>query len=71
MSIRSAIGKRSFEDHEGLVKLNELNLSYPSWETDFDETLTYLKDNGRPYVLGKYVLEDRIQGKYELVLHIR
>ena len=59
----------NFEDHEGLVKLNELNLSYPSWETDFDETLTYLKDYGAPYVLGK--LEDRIQGKYELVLHIR
>ena len=65
------VANGNFEDHEDLVKLNELNLSYPSWEADFDETLTYLKDNGAPYVLGKYVLEDRIQGKYELVLHIR
>ena len=36
----------NFEDHEALVQLNELILSYPGWEIDFKEATDYLKENG-------------------------
>lgn len=35
----------NFEDHDALVKLNELMLSYPEWEKDFEEAIECLKRN--------------------------
>ena len=36
----------NFEDHEALVKLNDLVLSYPRWEQDFEDATDYLKKDG-------------------------
>ena len=35
----------NFEEHEALVKLDELILSYPGWEIDFEEAIECLKRN--------------------------
>ena len=51
-TLRQMIHDGNFEDHEALIKLSGLALSYPSWQTDFDEALSYLKDEGYHPFLG-------------------
>lgn len=45
-SVSQMIHEGNFEDHEALVKLNELILSYPGWEQDFEEAKDHLMKHG-------------------------
>ena len=59
-TISQMIHDGNFEDHEALVKLNELILSYPGWEQDFEEATDYLKQNG--YDVWSTLFDYRIKG---------
>ena len=43
--ISQMIHDGNFQDHDALVELNELMLSYPEWEKDFEEAIECLKRN--------------------------
>lgn len=60
-TISQMIHDGNFEDHEALVKLNELMLSYPGWEKDFEETKDILKKSGYNSV-GYYPFDNHIEG---------
>ena len=49
-TISQMIHDGNFEDHEALVKLNDLVLSYPRWEQDFEDATDYLKKDGYDFI---------------------
>lgn len=61
-NLRQMISDGDFEQHEALITLNELTLSYPGWEQDLEEALTYLKDEGYDNFCSAFGFNNRIDG---------
>lgn len=60
-TISQMIHDGNFEEHEALVKLNELVLSYPGWEQDFEEAKDILRQRGYNSV-GFYPFDNHMKG---------
>mmetsp|Transcript_576 Transcript_576/g.1133 ORF Transcript_576/g.1133 Transcript_576/m.1133 type:complete len:436 (+) Transcript_576:96-1403(+) len=58
-TLRQNLYDNNFDDHHALLKLAGLQLSYPGWETDFEDAKKDLHDNG--YVLG-FPFKSKVEG---------